>query len=44
MSVCERFLVLSFGRRIAEGTPDEIRNNPEVVQSLPRDGGQCCLN
>jgi branched-chain amino acid transport system ATP-binding protein len=33
MSVCQRFLVLSFGRRIAEGTPDEIRNNPEVVQA-----------
>lgn len=33
MSVCERFLVLNFGRRIAEGTPDEIRNNPEVVKA-----------
>ncbi|MBN1631060.1 MAG: ABC transporter ATP-binding protein [Thermoleophilia bacterium] len=33
MSVCERFCVLSFGRKIAEGTPDEIRNNPEVVQA-----------
>lgn len=33
MSVCERFHVLSFGRKIAEGTPDEIRNNPEVVRA-----------
>jgi branched-chain amino acid transport system ATP-binding protein len=31
MSVCQRFVVLNFGRKIAEGTPDEIRNNPEVV-------------
>ena len=33
MSICERFFVLSFGRKIAEGTPDEIRNNPEVVKA-----------
>jgi branched-chain amino acid transport system ATP-binding protein len=33
MSVCQRFLVLSFGRRIAEGTPEEIKNNPEVVKA-----------
>jgi branched-chain amino acid transport system ATP-binding protein len=31
MSICQRFHVLSFGKKIAEGTPDEIRNNPEVV-------------
>jgi branched-chain amino acid transport system ATP-binding protein len=31
MSICQRFNVLSFGRKIAEGAPDEIRNNPEVV-------------
>jgi branched-chain amino acid transport system ATP-binding protein len=33
MSICQRFTVLSFGRKIAEGTPDEIRNNAEVVQA-----------
>ncbi|NLV72714.1 MAG: ABC transporter ATP-binding protein [Actinobacteria bacterium] len=33
MSVCERFLVLNFGRTIAEGTPEEIRSNPEVVKA-----------
>ena len=33
MSLCQRFIVLSFGRKIAEGTPDEIRSNPEVVQA-----------
>jgi branched-chain amino acid transport system ATP-binding protein len=33
MSLCQRFVVLSFGKKIAEGTPDEIRNNPEVVQA-----------
>lgn len=33
MSVCQRFLVLNFGRRIAEGTPDEIRNDPDVIKA-----------
>jgi branched-chain amino acid transport system ATP-binding protein len=33
MSVCQRFLVLNFGRRIAEGTPEEIKSDPEVVKA-----------
>ncbi|NLO28446.1 MAG: ABC transporter ATP-binding protein [Actinobacteria bacterium] len=33
MSVCQRFCVLNFGRKIAEGTPDEIKNDPEVVKA-----------
>lgn len=33
MSICQRFCVLNFGRKIAEGTPDEIKNNPEVVKA-----------
>jgi branched-chain amino acid transport system ATP-binding protein len=33
MSICRRFLVLNFGRKIAEGTPDEIRSNQEVVKA-----------
>jgi branched-chain amino acid transport system ATP-binding protein len=31
MSICQRFHVLNFGRTIAEGSPDEIRTNAEVV-------------
>jgi len=33
MNVCERIKVMNYGQSIAEGTPDEIRNNPEVVSA-----------
>jgi branched-chain amino acid transport system ATP-binding protein len=31
MGVCDRIVVLSFGRKIAEGTPAEISANKEVI-------------
>jgi len=33
MGLCDRIAVLNFGRIIAEGSPDEIRNNPEVIEA-----------
>jgi ABC-type branched-subunit amino acid transport system ATPase component len=33
MEVCERIVVLNFGRKIAEGTPIEVQTNPEVIQA-----------
>lgn len=33
MSVCDRIAVLDFGRKIAEGTPEEVRNSPEVIEA-----------
>jgi branched-chain amino acid transport system ATP-binding protein len=31
MSVCDHVTVLDFGRRVAAGTPDEVRANPQVA-------------
>jgi branched-chain amino acid transport system ATP-binding protein len=33
MGVCERIYVLDHGQLIAQGSPEEIRNNPKVIEA-----------
>jgi branched-chain amino acid transport system ATP-binding protein len=33
MSLCERLVVISFGKKIAEGTPEDIRANRSVIEA-----------
>ena len=31
MSVCDELVVLDFGRKIGEGPPEQVRNDPAVI-------------
>ena len=33
MGICERMAVLDYGKTIAKGNPEEIQNNPEVIEA-----------
>jgi branched-chain amino acid transport system ATP-binding protein len=33
LDLCERVVVISFGSKIAEGPPKEVRKNKEVIEA-----------
>lgn len=33
MGLCDRVAVLDYGKKIAEGKPDEVRSNPKVIEA-----------
>ena len=33
MDISDRVVVLDYGKKIGDGMPDEVRNNPDVIQA-----------
>jgi branched-chain amino acid transport system ATP-binding protein len=33
MTICDRILVLNFGKLLADGSPEQVANDPQVVEA-----------
>ena len=33
MTLCDRLIVVNFGEKLAEGVPEEVQNNPAVIEA-----------
>jgi branched-chain amino acid transport system ATP-binding protein len=40
MDICDRIAVLDFGKKIGEGTPDEVKANPQVIKAYLGTAGE----
>jgi branched-chain amino acid transport system ATP-binding protein len=33
MSICDEILVVNFGRKLLQGLPEEVKNDPQVLEA-----------
>ena len=33
MNLCDRVIFMDIGKKISEGTPDQVRNDPKVIEA-----------